>query len=261
MELLETWRKWDKAAPPYILEADNSVLASERSMLATEQSFVSWTDIYSGESFNKPGDRKLHLGLVPHPFCGDLLNAEVYILMLNPGYGSHDYFAELEVADYTDAARKNLKQTFTPDDFPFFLLNPQFAWTGGFMWWHKKFAYTIEELAGMNGISYAAARHLLSQKIASIELIPYHSTSFYDAGNWRKKLPSVKMARLFVHDYVLPRIMNNQAIIIVTRQASEWDLPEHPNIIKYSSSQARGAHLSPNSPGGKAILAQLYHSA
>jgi hypothetical protein len=260
MDLLEAWQDWEKSEPPFVLEADRVALASTRSMLATEQSYTEWQDVYVGDEFGKPGDRKLHLGLVPHPFCGDLRKAQVYLLMLNPGYGTHDYFAELEVPDYVAAAEKNLKQSFTEDDYPFFLLNPKFAWTGGYMWWHKKLASTIEALADISEMSYAEARHNLSKQMASVELIPYHSTSFYDAAKWRKTLPSVRMAREFVHSYLLPKVISNEAIIIVTRQAIEWDLPEHPNIIRYSAGEARSAHLSPTSPGGKAIIAQLQKS-
>lgn len=257
MELLQAWKEWEKSEPPFVLEADRQLLSGNRSMLATERSYTKWEDVYSGADFGKPGDRKLHLGLVPHPFCGDLRNARVYLLMLNPGYGPHDYFAELEIPDYTEAAKKNLKQTFDEDDYPFFLLNPKFAWTGGYIWWQKKFASTIEALASERKLCYSGARHYLSKQIASVELIPYHSTSFYDAAKWRKTLASVRMAREFVHGYVLPKVLANEAAIIVTRQANEWDLPEHPNIVRYTAGEARSAHLSPTSSGGKAILAQL----
>lgn len=256
-ELLQAWRDWEKTQPPYVLEADKEILASTRSMLATETSFTEWQDVYTREEFGKPGDHKLHLGLMPHPFCGDLRNARAYLLMLNPGYGPHDYFAELESPTYEAAVRKNLKQTFGEDEYPFFLLDPQFAWTGGYMWWHKKFASTIENLSEANGVSYSKARHFLSKHIASIELLPYHSTSFYDADKWRKRLESGRMAREFVHDYVLPRVMAGEATLVVTRQANEWNLPEHPNIIRYTSGEARSAHLSPTSRGGKAIIEQL----
>jgi hypothetical protein len=257
MELLDEWQNWEKTEPPYVLEKDEAVLASKRSLLAIERSYTTWEDVYSEPNFNRPGDRKLHLGLVPHPFCGDLRDAEVYLLMLNPGYAPSDYFAELEVSEYLDATKNNLKQSFDEEDYPFFLLDPKFSWTGGGKWWNDKLEGITGSLSESRGTSYAEARHFLSQKIASLELIPYHSTSFYDAGNWRRTLASARMAREFVRDYVIPKVESNEAVIIATRQVNEWDLPEHPNVIRYNAGESRGAHLTPSSRGGVAILEQL----
>ena len=42
--------------------------------------------------FCKSDYKWLHLGLIPDPFMGDMLNASIYVLMLNPGLGPGDYF-------------------------------------------------------------------------------------------------------------------------------------------------------------------------
>lgn len=255
--LIQAWAEWSPDKLPFILGADEDVLSSARSKAFTAPAYTKWEDVYSQPELGKPGDRKLQLGVIPHPFCGDILNAEIYILMLNPGYGPHDYFAELEVPAYTEAALKNLCQEFNAGDYPFYLLNPAFAWSGGYVWWHKKFASIIDELSKRTGMNYAAARKRLSQKIASIELVPYHSTSFYDPASWTKKLESAKLAREFVNEHILPKVRRDEAILIVTRKVREWNLPEHTNIIVYSNGESRGAHLSPASRGGRAIIDRL----
>ncbi len=255
--LIQEWAEWASDRPPFILRADEEVLLSARSLASIAPTYIKWEDVYSQSEHGRPGDRKLQLGVLPHPFCGDVLNAEVYILMLNPGYESHDYFAELEVSAYREAALKNLRQEFDHDAYPFYLLNPEFAWSGGYAWWHKKFASIIDEISKKTGMSYADVRRHLSQKIASIELVPYHSTSFYDPASWTKKLESAKLARKFVNEYVLPKVQKDEAILIVTRQVREWNLPEHNNITAYSNGEARGAHLSPASRGGRAIIERL----
>jgi hypothetical protein len=257
MELLDAWQSWEKAEPPYVLEEDAGVLANKRSLLAIERSYTRWEDVYSADTFGQPNDRKLHLGLVPHPFCGDLLNAQVYLLMLNPLYTPNDYYAELESSDYAAATEKNLKQTFTEDDHPFFLLDPQFSWTTASMWWKGKLTEVIGELAAEKNTSLAEERHFLSKQVASLELIPYHSTKFKNANNWIRNLASARKAREFVHDYVIPKAKAGDAIIVATRQVNVWDLPDHPNITKYTAAEAHGAHLTKNSRGGEAILKQL----
>lgn len=60
-----------------------------------------------------------------------------------------------------------------------------------------------------------------------------------------------------MNEYVLPKVQRGDAILIVTRQVREWNLPEHENITIYSNGEARGAHLSPSSRGGQAIIKRL----
>ena len=74
-------------------------------------------------------------------------------------------------------------------------------------------------LAEIWRISYSSARTELAWSLACIELFPYHSNSFYDAGGWLLNLRSVQLARSYVHDVVMKRVRCKEAIIIVTRQA------------------------------------------
>jgi hypothetical protein len=254
-DLLTAWSNWPEASAPYILGDDKAVLTSRSTKAVV--TYKSWHEAYKAEDFAAPGDTRLHLGLLPHPLCGDVANAEIYILMLNPGYGPHDYFGEYEVPAYRKAVLGNLKQTFTSATLPFFLLDPQFSWHGGFTWWHGKLARVIQELAHIREVSFAEARAELGRKIASIELLPYHSTSFRDSDHWIRDLASVKLARRYVNEYVLPRVSSGKAIAIVTRQAEVWNLPKHNGVIRYTGQEARAAHLTPGSRGGTAILDRL----
>jgi hypothetical protein len=135
-------------------------------------------------------------------------------------------------------------------------VDPQFSWHGGFGWWHGKFARLIGRLAEGWNVSFAEARARMGSKLAVIELVPYHSSVFHDRG-WIRELHSVALARAFVRDRVIPRVRHGEAIAIVTRQASTWNLPDHSRVIKYNGQQARAAHLTPDSPGGSAILKLL----
>jgi len=140
---------------------------------------------------------------------------------------------------------------------PFFFLDPRFAWHGGFDWWNSKLAKVIDRLAAARKTSFAEARTYLGSKLASIEMIPYHSASFKDQGGWLRNLRSVSLARAFVKQSVLPRVKRGKAIVIVTRKVRLWDLPRCSGVVKYTAGQAIGAHLTPNTPGGRAILKRL----
>lgn len=256
MGLLQEWEQWKPSGVPFALAADESVFGSGRSARAIINR-TSWASAYRATDYCAPGDRSLHLGLLPQPFFGDLRRATIDILLLNPGLGPTDYYGEYKVAAYRKALLNNLKQRFLKGASPFLFLDPAFSWHGGFGWWHAKLGGVIQRLADEWTVTFAQARHRLSQQLASIELVPYHSPSVRDAGGWIRQLHSVRLARAFVHDTVVPRVRNGEAILIVTRQANAWDLPRHRGIVRYSGQQARAAHLSPESPGGRAILRHM----
>jgi len=216
-----------------------------------------WPDAYRAADFCAPKDHRLHLGLLPQPFLGDLRRASIYILLLNPGLSPRDYYGEDKVGEYRKALVANLRQKFKRGSLPFLFLDPQYSWHGGFSWWHGKLARVISCLANRWAVSFAEARARLARELASIELVPYHSPSFRDPGGWIRNLESVALARAFVSDTVVPRVRRGEAIVIVTRQAKVWNLPRHSRIVRYSGQQARAAHLSPESPGGRAILRHL----
>ena len=145
MSLLNEWRKWNSGDFPYVLDTDANVLESP--------SWKPWTAKYRGwrkatgdPDFCKSEDKRLHLGLIPVPFMGDMLNASIYVLMLNPGLGPGDYF-EYKVPSFRKALLANLRQERITGVMPFVSLDPQFAWHGGFSYWHQKLKGVIEALA------------------------------------------------------------------------------------------------------------------
>ncbi len=252
MDLLQEWANWKCDRPPFVLGLDKDELDSRRDRTIV---IPSWANAYRDKDFGAPDkDLRLHLGLLPQPFCGDLQHASIYVLLLNPGLSPHDYYGEHKVAQYSKALLANLKQR--SGSVPFFFLDPQYSWHSGFDWWHRKLAKVIESLAKSWGLSFRDARVRLARELASIELVPYHSARPWDG--WIQRLRSVALARSFVHDKVVPRVKQGKAIVIVTRQAKVWKLQEDDNnIICYRAQEARAAHLGPKSRGGKAILRHL----
>lgn len=256
MDLIKAWRSWHPEAAPFILDADRVAFDGGRGTPGTVI-HQSWREAREAPDFAAPGDPRFHLGLLPMPFLGDLLRAEVYILLLNPGLGPGDYFGEYEVPEYREALLANQRQPPSDEPIPFHFLDDRFAWSGGFRYWNKKLGGVIAELAGDWGVPFAAARSRLARSIACIELCPYHSATFKASGRWVRELPSARLARDFVRTVVMPRAENGDAIVIVTRSVKRWGLPEHAAVLTYSGGQARGASLSPASTGGMAIIDRL----
>lgn len=57
---------------------------------------------------------------------------------------------------------------------------------------------------------------------------------------------------------LVPRANRGEAVIVVSRQAATWGLDELSDaIVCYSNTEARGAHLTQNTRGGKLILNRL----
>lgn len=252
-DLITAWAEWTAEEAPFILKADVPTMSSPRSLKASVIC-EGWEEAYNAPDFAAPDDTRLHLGLLPQPFVGDIRHAEVYILLLNPGLGPTDYYGEYQVPAYRDAMMANLRQDFPKGNSHFLFLDPQFSWHGGFQWWHGKFARLIEVLSRARNEDYSSARDYLSSKIASIELFPYHSAGFRDAGHWLGTLPSTNLAREFVSDHLLPDARAGRSLVVVTRKAAEWGIPEQPGVVVYSGAEARAAHLTPMSRGGSAII-------
>ena len=89
------------------------------------------------------------------------------------------------------------------------------------------------------------AQNQLSKRISTLELIPYHSQSFrLPEKKIIQNLQSLKDIRQYVHDEIVPKAINNEAIIIAMRQIKRWKLPENENIIQFDKkTQARRFYI------------------
>ena len=101
---------------------------------------TSFEDFVTGMRFGNLDDNLFHLSLFPVPYAGDLKSAPIVILMLNPGFGYSDYWAEFKMPDFRSRLELNLCQSFDRIEYPFLFLDPRFCWHGGFLWWEGKTA-------------------------------------------------------------------------------------------------------------------------
>jgi hypothetical protein len=189
---------------------------------------------------------------MPIPFLGRITSAPVVLLCLNPGLKPVDYFGEYRFK-LREIRRRNL--TVAPV-MPW--LDPQLSWHSGFVYWHRKFGGLIDAVASTRRWSRRKSLELVANRIAIIELVPYHSASFRLPRSLLGKLHSVRLARSFVHKVLLPRAKNGRVLLVCTRAAKRWGLGRGSGALLYNRpGEARGASLSPHSRGGKAILERL----
>lgn len=252
-QLVTLWRNYACIGPPYALTPREQQLLSDSPGV-----YRTSLEYQSSEALNDDEDTRIHLGLVPVPYFGDLSNALVFVLMLNPGLDAASDRQETSDETYRAALRRNLRQENLSPDYPALFLDPQFNLHEGFRYWRTRLSdiaqrFTTEE----EGFSF------LAQRIAWLQLLPYHSRKFNE--RLRNKLPALESSKSmigFVHDVVIPKALRDEATVIVVRGGLSWNeqtrqLPNHQNIITYKFPLNRGASLSLNSPGGKAIATRL----
>ena len=267
MDLITTWKnssvRWDSSLAPFVLPADAELLKSYPDVLYRTQEEARRDPAFSYPSKEK--DRRIHLGLLPGPFMGDVSHASIYVLMANPGVSQTDY-RELDDPYFRGALLANLKQEHVGGILPFLFLDRQFDWHAGFRYWNMDvgLARTIQELAERQGITEGEARIKVGNQLAVIQLFPYHSSICPYGAERLKKLPSVKKVGGFVRETVTERVREKQAIAIVVRRVKVWDqylpveLSEEQGVFRSANSgEARKANLRPSSRGGRAILRRL----
>lgn len=214
--------------------------------------YKSFDDYFLSKHFGLSGDKSLHLGLLPIPYIGNLKQADIFILMQNPGLSSGDYFGEYLNKPFKAALKRSLLQTNSNDKYPFIFLNPEFSWHPGFQYWQKKFDWIIENLKQKNSCSYQDAMSHLSKRLVCLELLPYHSQSF-GAGAMLKKLHSVDLMKKYAREFLLPKARSKKILMIVARSQKDWKLDTCSEVIVYKNTETRAAHFTGNSRGGKAI--------
>jgi hypothetical protein len=250
-DLVDFWRRCDLTQAPFAHPDDLPVLRRQEGRYIDEEP-KDFAGFVSSPRFGAFEDTRLHLSLLPIPYSGNLRTADIVVLLLNPGFSFSDYY-ESRSPEFCDRLKKTLAQNFTGVRFPFVWLDPEYCWHGGFRWWEQKLRAVISRIAKekFSG-KYLEALRDMSNRLALVELIPYHSSSFTAHGLIRD-LPSACAARRFAQDAA----SQGDKTIIVTRQAASWNLSvENDHLVVYEGGLTRGASLGPSSPGGKAILAR-----
>jgi hypothetical protein len=253
-DLLSTWRGMlPLSKPPYILPGDEVLI--RKGLYHSYSSFETYID---DPQFGKASPHKIHSvhsGLIPFPYDGDILKAKIYILTLNPGFVPDDYYAESHDRVFRDARIRCLQQEHLDKDFPFMNLNPRFSYHGGYQYWASRLGDIIDKVSEQRHVSYREALSLLSQKIALLEYVPYHSERYRVGKAVVDEMRSPMLIKAFVKSYVVPRTENGDAVIIVTRKVREWGVSElsGKRVVYNRPGESISARLNSKSRGGRLI--------
>src|SRR3989344_8418965 len=223
-KLVEFWKSIS-ADSPYVHPDDFQAIEQRL------KKYVSYEKYIKAYGNSQVTDTDLHAGLLPVPYVGDIHNAKIYILMLNPGFSHDDYIAEKN-QDFKKALRKNILQK---NSYPFFYLDPRFLWTGGGRYWERRFREYAKKLVSQSKkpISYGEALKIISEKVVCLELSPYHSRKNGLGKNILENMKSTKKIVEFAQNYVLEKARAGQAGIIVARGNPYWQLQKGKNVVVY----------------------------
>jgi hypothetical protein len=197
---------------------------------------------------------------------GDLAGADVLVLMLNPGYDPDDHVWECKVS-FRESLLRSLHQTHNGHPFPFSYLDPTFAAHPGAGYWIggrppspgrktvQKLRRLTKEFAQRQSITFDEARKIVANRVAILELLPYHSQAL------RRRdllgvLPSCQKARTLVEGL----IKRQHKLVVVPRSIAEWGFSgpvDDTSLVVYPPSQGAAASLGPTTAGGRAILRRL----
>ena len=245
MDLLEAWQNWEPGeGPPYVHDMDADALNGRRWKGKTVTFTLEQATMARALS-GRLDDHRLHLGLYPLPFTGNLESATVYVLLANPSANIDSYQQQSN-----HRSERQLTQEPTAD------------WLSLLAGGLKKYVLkdlglqrTVEEITEK---MHTPATDIL-EKLAIIELSPYWSRSFVGGA---QNLPSADLAIRFIDETVVPRVRDSKAVLVVTRRVKDWnrrqglpqDLIDAGRIVLYKGGEPRGAQLGPTTRGGQAIL-------
>lgn len=183
-------------------------------LLSSVSPYVLETDKTVVESFNEDVKPQFEhqLQYFPEPFLGDVINAKVLLLNLNPGVDIlNKQFHRQE--KYLVRANNNIRHQ--PQDFPFFLLDQELEGLPGHEWWSKKLKRLISE----------TSVEKVAKGIACIELHGYPSERYKHISG----LESMKYSK-----YLVEKAMERKAFLIIMRGQKFWQSIV-PNLSEYGN--------------------------
>jgi len=184
---------------------------------------------------DKQNKNKILNNLFVVPFFGDVENAKIYILMGNPGFHTGDYIDEIEDKKYIELLKENLSlnsKTFT-------CLKDEAINTGGFRYWSNKgrISKISKYLTSLNNKSSIKNYEYVKQSVRVVESIAYHSCN--KPNDELYNLPSSKLTKKLVNEYIQQRVNENKAMCFVWRSVNFWNMNSHKNLLVRDPKQAQ----------------------
>lgn len=170
---------------------------------------------------------KLQLDVYPQHFVGDIDNAKIIILSLNPGYGTEYHDAYTNSTNYEQTIKENLEMK-RPFFHAFELANES-----DLGYWGNKMKCWVEGYEKKDNEEIIESLKKITKDIALAEFFPYHSMSYNDmynklgkgtSPNSNRKIKDYLPTQKFLFEKIKKRIddKDDKVIIILTRSFAKW---------------------------------------
>jgi hypothetical protein len=162
--LITLWRTLDVKHFPYVLPGDEAIENTHWHRIRNYYHYLQSPDLCTN---NKSC---FHLNLLPVPYGGDILNAKIYILALNPGFGAIDYYSETTDPSFIRHRINQIRQQKLNKRFPW--IDPKWSWHGGFKYWTDKLGNIIEEVERLGNARIRTPYHSYPVTLPSLNMSP-----------------------------------------------------------------------------------------
>jgi len=191
----------------------------------------------------------LRMDVPPEPFHGNVVDAQVVILMLNPGFHDEDLLYAHDPI-YCEQLAQSLLMHPSKEAYPFTPLDPRWAQTPTGLWWRKILSRFVD----------AVGDKQVAQRLAVLEWYPYHSKSF----RYKPQILRVSDATKFNQELAAACIQSDK-IVICMRGHDLWTLGGGFDAYELPRpANARCASLTPGNLGTPLfdkIMQRMMHEA
>lgn len=187
--------------------------------------------------------KELKTELLPQPICGNIRNAKIIICSLNPGLGDGDEDIEDKSKAFVTGLPylrgdilEQLNQNNPNNNF--FWITDKAKGTSGYRYWMGKFNQKNADASLIKNICKEYNQKgiekkeddiikMLSESIATVELIPYHSVKMtYDMQRELLKCPSVELLKDFMKNKIIPSLGKNNQLLCMMRSFVSWGITD-----------------------------------
>lgn len=165
---------------------------------------------------------RLHLGLRPVPYVGNLQSADIIIAMINPTATPKDYSDARDPA-FRKLLQDNINQK-VPNCFALDQNSPATAWC---QYYRSIFNRFVREYSLSNDKPQEIIWKCLMERIAIMELIPYYSqrANLLIDEDMHNRLPSAIAAKKALRELASNPADDNLIIFRWPNGAQRWDVP------------------------------------
>lgn len=197
------WQHHDFEKDGNILEADINII----------HEFNRLQDSLGNDKMNL---YKIHEEVFPAPFMGDVFNAKVLLLMLNPGYdnqeankGFYNRYRETWIKHITSQPNSQL---------PLFCFETEYKKDSDY--WYNKLRYLTPE-----HLPEDKKFDVIKQNVAVIQFMPYHSQKYKDIPKkiWKPEQNDKYLLSQRYNFYIVEKAMERKALILVLRGRKRWE--------------------------------------